>query len=76
MNDALANARNILNELSDRYYININESDILMTYYIDDETCRRTYIILKNAIMIFIMKCADGTQYVSIESIHKCECKH
>ncbi len=78
MNDALNNARDVINELiSHNYHVNINDDDILITYYVDDNSCRRTYIILKNAIMIFVMKCADNIQYVSIESIHKsiCECK-
>ncbi len=82
MNDALINARDVLNELAKHnYHVNINESDILITYYVDDEAskCRRTYIILRSGIMIFVMKCGqDGTLYTSIESVHKsiCDCRH
>ena len=81
MSDALNNARNVLHELANsNYYVNVDEKEILITYYVDDEAsrCRRTYIVLRNGVMLFIMKChQDGTLYVTVESVHKstCECK-
>ncbi len=78
MNDALNNARNILHELANsNYYVNVDEAEILMTYYVDDSAakCRRTYIVLRSGVMIFVMKCGqDNTLYVSIESVHKSIC--